>query len=113
MERETPDRSYLIAEMNDTLRKTGRGGVMVMTDGVRMLGDQVIEKIVNAVREFSEFTADNDPYGEHDYGIAYVGENTILWKVDYYDPSLTRGSEDPTDSDKTCRVLTIMLREEY
>ena len=37
----------------------------------------------------------------------------LFWKLDYFDPSLSLGSEDPADEAKTCRVLTIMLAEEY
>jgi len=107
-------RSFLIAAMNDCLRRNdGQGGFIVLTRGVRMLDEEAVGRIVNAVCEFTDFTRDNDPHGEHDFGVVYVEQDIIIWKIDYYDPSLTRGSEDPTDPQKTCRVLTIMLREEY
>ncbi len=55
----------------------------------------------------------NDPYGEGDFGALQVEGERILFKVDYYDRSLTGQSPDPADASITTRVLTIMLAEEY
>jgi len=105
--------SVLIAAMNDRLRTNGQAGFIVLTHGVKVLDEETVGRIVKAVREFTGFNPNNDPHDEHDFGVVYVGAHIILWKIDYYDPSLTYGSEDPADESKTCRVLTIMLREEY
>jgi len=85
----------------------------MLTSGVRSLGPLAISRILTAVRQFADFSADNDPYGEHDFGsFSYAGDK-IFWKIDYYDHSLAYGSPDPADPLVTKRVLTIMLAAEY
>jgi hypothetical protein len=65
------------------------------------------------VATFSAFNEDNDPYGEHDFGSFELCSRKFFWKIDYYDKELRCGSEDPADPEKTTRVLTLMLAEEY
>ena len=62
-----------------------------------------------AVRGFDNFTVDNDPYGEHDFGCVAVSEEKVFWKIDYYDLTLCYGSNDPADPAQTARIITIML----
>ena len=69
--------------------------------------------ILKAVSEFSDFTPDNDPYGEHDFGALNVEGHRIYFKIDYYDRDLIYGSPDPANPEVTTRVLTIMLASEY
>ena len=102
-----------IAELNDALRRTGLGGKIMMTASIAGLPDCERVSIVNAVRNFSEFSADNDPYGEHCFGALDHGDTRCFWKIDYYDADLIYGSEDPADPSKTTRVLTIMQACEY
>lgn len=85
----------------------------MITRGIQELSpeDQIL--IGAKIRNFDQFTEDNDPYGEHDFGsITHAGEK-IFWKFDYYDPDLHKGSIDPSNPDETIRVLTIMLASEY
>ena len=105
--------STKIATLNDALRHTFTGGRIYKTDGIDALDPEVQAKILEAVRTFAHFTPDNDPYGEHDFGAVEIDKLRCFWKIEYYDLSLEFGSEDPTDPNKTTRVLTIMLAEEY
>jgi hypothetical protein len=109
----TADRSAQIRNLNDQLRVTGAGGMVVHTPGVAELGPSMIGAVVSSIVDFADFGADNDSYNEHDFGIVEVNGSTVLWKIDYYDRSLTYASPDPADPELTARVLTVMLAEEY
>lgn len=102
-----------IRQLNDQLRQSLRGGLVVMTAGVRALSEARQLEVLAAVANFDQFDPDNDPYGEHDFGAVEVGGDRLFWKVDYYDQALTNHSPDPADPSVTKRVLTIMLAEEY
>jgi len=65
------------------------------------------------VQRYSEFTPDNDPYSERDFDAFDHAGVRFFWKIDYFDRSLTFGSEDPADPARTTRVLTLMKAEEY
>ena len=97
-----------IRQLNDHLRTTGQGGRVVMTQAMRQYCPDCLPDIIAAIREFDGFTPDNDPYGEHDFGQVTVDDETIFWKIDYYDVNLEFGSPDPADDTITCRVMTIM-----
>lgn len=101
--------SAKIAALNDAARSNAFN--YMATRGVMSLDEVVISDIFVAVQEFSNFTEDNDPYGEHDFGSFTVAGNKVFWKIDYYDQQLKYGV-DPLDPE--CRrVITIMLAEEY
>jgi hypothetical protein len=102
-----------IRELNDAFRTTMTGGTVLLTVGVNALPDNVKAEVIRQVETFSEFTEDNDPHGEHDFGNFEVAARKIFWKIDYYDAKMEFGSEDPADASKTTRVLTIMLASEY
>ncbi|MBY0402292.1 MAG: DUF3768 domain-containing protein, partial [Cyanobacteria bacterium] len=98
-----------IAQLNDAFRSSMVGGTILLTQGINSLPETEQTVILEAVRTFTAFTKDNDPYGEHDFGAFEYNERRLFWKIDYYDQTLTYGSEDPSNPAQTTRVLTIML----
>jgi Protein of unknown function (DUF3768) len=102
-----------IAALNDTLRKTFEGGRVVITSSVSTLPPVLVAAVLERVRTFTDFTPDNDPYGEHDFGSFELAGHKFFWKIDYYDKSMTYGSDDPADPEQTTRVLTVMLAADY
>lgn len=105
--------SKRIAFLNDAFRMTFLGGTITVTAGLHLLGDDFVREALSAVREFKDFTADGDPYGERDFGALTVQGRDCSWKIEYFDPTMLNGSEDPADAQITRRVLTVMLAEEY
>jgi hypothetical protein len=102
-----------IALLNDNFRSTFIGGHVALSAGLADLTIGVRAQVLIKVQTFAEFTADNDPYGEHDFGSFELAGETFFWKIDYYNRDMTGGSEDPADPEKTRRVLTIMFAGEY
>lgn len=103
-----------IATLNDNFRKTFTGGQMLLTAGIDSLTTDDVANIMLLVQNFTDFTPDNDPYGEHDFGSFMYNGNKIFWKIDYYDRFNTHfASENPADPTITKRILTIILADEY
>ena len=71
-----------IAALNDAFRTTLSGGRIYKTDGIDAIDAEVQGKILEAVRTFADFNADNDPYGEHDFGAIEVTGQRCFWKID-------------------------------
>lgn len=110
---EAANRTEKIRELNDALRTTLTGGEITLTQGVAMLDSEVIRAITVALQTYNDFTDDNDPYGEHDFGKMTVNGYELFFKIDYYDGYMKFHSPDPADPELTIRVLTIMLADEY
>ena len=110
MERTNAERVRLL---NDNFRTTFVGGQVVMTQGVSELPLDTKARALMAVRSFDQFTSDNDPHREHDFGSFEIEGETYFFKIDYYALDMDGGSEDPADLEKTTRVLTIMRADEY
>jgi hypothetical protein len=102
-----------VRALNDAFRRSFSGGRVMMTAGVNALPPDALAEALRKVRAFDDFTNDNDPHGEHDFGAFEVAGERFFWKLEYYDRAMEFGSEDPSDPAQTTRVLTIMLADEY
>ncbi len=108
-----------IAILNDKFRKgdypSNRGDILFTRGLVDYIAsrNEGTEDVAPFIRDYSDFTEDNDPHGERDFGSFVYGDKKCFWKIDYYDPTQTMHSEDPADIEKTHRVLTVMLANEY
>jgi hypothetical protein len=102
-----------IRALNDELRKYLLGGGAVMTPGVAALGVETVQRIVQTIATFDDFSLANDPYEEHDAGEVELDGVRIMFKIDYYDKKLQYHSPDPADPSVTERIITIMLADEY
>ena len=102
-----------VRALNDAFRKSFAGGKVVMTASVAELPDVVRANALVEVSRFDRFTEDNDPHGEHDFGSFELIGRKFFFKIDCYDATMEFGSEDPSDPEKTTRVLTLMLAEDY
>ena len=107
----TGPKTQRIQQLNDQARQTLTGCRVLITPGVQALDATVA--ILGVLQQYSDFTPDNDPYAEHDFGSFRFQDTTIFWKFDYYDLDLTMHSPDPADPDVTARVLTVLLGSEY
>ena len=102
-----------IRQLNDMLRTTLKGGKVVMTASVQSLHPDTVALALTKMRTFNDFTPDNNPYLENDFGSFELAGEKFFWKIDAYDRNMEFGSEDPSDPDKTTRVLTLMLAADY
>ncbi len=103
-----------IAELNDRFRKGDSSlGLWLITVGVDALPSDKKQSLIQAMRVYNNFSEDNDPYGEHDFGIVDQDGAEYFWEIICYDKSLQHLSGHPTNLKTTTRVLTLMRAEEY
>jgi hypothetical protein len=93
-----------IRELNDKLRQDLTTGYAVITPGIAALGQEAVERLVKTIQVFDDFHHANDPYQEHDFGSFEADGQTIFFKIDYYDETLTMHSPDAADPSVTKRV---------
>ena len=102
-----------IRSLNDKLRVDRIGGTLVVTSGIAALGPAFFTMLMDAIRRADDFDDDNDPYGEHDFGVVTVLDQKVFWKIDYYDLDMRQGAEFPEDPALCVRVMTVMTEREY
>ena len=99
-------------ELNDQLRCQHRGGRIVVTAGIQSMGADFIAAVDVALTKVI-FDPNNDPYGEHDFGVVEVKGRRIFFKINYYEQDLCFASPDPANQKIPRQIMTIMLAEEY
>jgi len=73
---------------------------------VDALPPDVKAMVIRRVATFTEFTPENDPHSEHDFGSFALAGRKFFWKIDYFDAAMEFGSEDPADPSKTTRACS-------
>jgi hypothetical protein len=110
-------RATRVRALNDAFRsrlpRRGKSGRLNVTAGVAELSPEKLALLLIRIRDFTEFSADNDPHGEHDFGAIDQDGTKYFWKLDTYDQWMQFSSPDPTDPSVTTRVITIMRADEY
>lgn len=100
--------------LNDQLRQNLTGGRAVITPGIAALGPEAVARLIRTIAIFDDFSHANDPQQEHDFGcFKFDDEVEVIFKIDYYDKSLTFHSPNAADPSVTIRVITVMRADEY
>jgi hypothetical protein len=92
-----------IIELNDQLRTTFKGGRVQMTSGVYNLDPQLRGRALSVMARFKKF----DDSGEHDSGVFIFAGYSFEWRIEYRGKDGTGVSPDPSDPERTLRVLTL------
>jgi hypothetical protein len=69
------------------VRRSFFGGVVVITAGFESLPADRRRLILARMRAFDKFNEDNDPHGEHDFGLIEEGDVSCFRRIDLYEGS--------------------------
>ena len=113
-------RTATIRTLNDEFRRAGPAlgrnkfdGLWLFSHGVQAQGICFLWRALTDVQRFDAFNANNDPHGEHDFGAFELDGQEVFWKIDYLERGTAFGAANPADNASTCRIITVMLAEEY
>lgn len=71
-----------ITELNDRFRQGDTTlGQHVMTPRVQALAPDELMELIRLVRDFDQFTSEDDPYGEHDFGKVTLSDQDFSGKL--------------------------------
>lgn len=119
MNTQASSRLERIAELNDRCRLgLDRTARHMMTQNIRATlsengsvhGILATARLMKQVRQYA-FGPDDGP--ERDFGAFDFDGHRVCFKIDYYEPSMEYGAEDPSDASATVRVMTVMLSSDY
>ena len=103
-----------ITELNDQFR---RGDIpfleCLLTPGVCALPSSKRTELIGLVQTFDQFTLDKDPDGKHDFGEVNLDGEDYFFKIECYDPTMSRHADDPSSPNATRRVLILMRADEF
>lgn len=74
-----------------------------MTPSVYELDDRLRGRALSALARYDKFHPDS----EHDWGTFIFAGFSFEWRIEYRGADGTGASPDPTDAEKTLRVLTL------
>lgn len=113
-----------IQEQNDAFRRgmfvnlnapneAKPAGRYCVSAGFHYLPAEAQALILVAVRNDTKFTEDNDPYGEHEFGVIELsGLPKVFWRIDYFADETCTAGADP-DVHEVYRLLTVYLADEH
>ena len=99
-----------IRGINDHFRKTC--AAVNVTASIHALGPEFFRRALNIVRHYDNFRPDVNPYEDHDCGTFKLDGYECAWAIDCYNRDMSGSSANPTNTNITTRLLTIMLASE-
>jgi hypothetical protein len=97
------DRREKIIALNDQLRTSFKGGRVQITPGVYELDDRLRGRALSVLAAYRNFGPDS----EHDWGVFIFAGFAFEWRIEYRAKDGTEVSPDPSDAERTLRVLTL------
>ncbi|WP_170411298.1 DUF3768 domain-containing protein [Ruegeria atlantica] len=97
--------------LNDTFRKSGADGIVMISMGIHNLGRAEVDTIV---KQLGGKVGDDscEAGSEHDFGEIRVNNRPVHWEINYYNKDLDDDSPDSTNPEKTTRLMTLLLGSE-